>query len=57
MQRDMGEGRLVYLLTEGQTGRPPQVRTLEPAPLDAVGTVDEQDQQHATWLAWRRTID
>jgi hypothetical protein len=35
MQRDMGEGRVVYLLTEGETKRPPQVSTLGPASLSA----------------------
>jgi hypothetical protein len=28
MQCDMGEGRVVYLLAEGQAGRPEQVSTL-----------------------------
>ncbi len=53
MQRDMGEGRVVYLLTEGETGRPPQVSTLGPTSLAEVGTVSEQDQQHARWLSSR----
>jgi hypothetical protein len=50
MQRDMGEGRVVYLLSEGHRRRPPQVSTLGPAPLADVGTVDEQDKQYARWL-------
>jgi hypothetical protein len=54
MQRDMGEGRVVYLLSEGQRGRPPQVSTLGPAPLAEVGTVDEQDEQFTRWLNSRR---
>jgi hypothetical protein len=54
MQRDMGEGRFVYLLTEGETGRPPQVSTLGPASLMDVGTVREQEELHARWLSSRR---
>lgn len=54
MQCDMGEGRVVYLLEEGQTTRPEQVRTLAQAPLENVGTVDEQDQQYRRWLHSRR---
>lgn len=56
MQRDMGEGRFVYLLTEGETGRPPQVSTLGRASLAEVGTVREQEEQHARWLSSRRGI-
>jgi hypothetical protein len=54
MQCDMGEGRLVYLLREGQAGRPEQVSTLGLTALDAVGTVQDQDQQFARWLESRR---
>jgi hypothetical protein len=53
MQRDMGEGRFVYLLTEGETGRPPQVSTLGPASVAEVGSVKEQEEQHARWLSSR----
>ena len=54
MQCDMGEGRVVYLLREGQAGRPAQVQTLGTATLADVGTVEEQDEQHARWLDSRR---
>jgi len=57
MQCDMGEGRAVYLLAEGQVRRPEQVSTLGPTPLSHVGTVDDQDQQHEQWLRSRRTIN
>jgi hypothetical protein len=55
MQCDMGEGRVVYLLVEGQTGRPAQVSTIGPTALEYVGTLDEQDEQYARWLGSRRT--
>jgi hypothetical protein len=54
MQCDMGEGRVVYLLVEGQVGRPEQVSTLGPAPLSHVGSVDDQNRQHEQWLRSRR---
>jgi len=57
MQCDMGEGRVVYLLAEGQVGRPEQVSTLGDTPVSHVGTVDDQDQQHERWLQSRRTPD
>jgi hypothetical protein len=57
MQCDMGEGRVVYLLTEGQAGRPERVSTLGRAPLSRVGTVDDQDHQHEQWLRSRRTVN
>jgi len=57
MQCDMGEGRVVYLLVEGQAGRPEQVSTLGPAPVSHVGTVDDQDRQHEQWLRSRRTVN
>jgi hypothetical protein len=57
MQCDMGEGRVVYLLAEGQTGRPEQVSTLGRTAIEHVGTLEEQDQYHARWLGSRRTID
>lgn len=55
MQCDMGEGRVVYLLVEGQAGRPEQVSTLGSAPVSQVGTVEDQDRQHEQWLRSRRT--
>jgi hypothetical protein len=57
MQCDMGEGRVVYLLTKGQTGRPEQVSTLGPTPVSHIGTVDDQDQQHEQWLRSRRAVN
>jgi hypothetical protein len=56
MQRDMGEGRVVYLLVAGQAGRPVQVDTLGPARIHDVGTVAEQDAYHAQWLATRSRL-
>ena len=57
MQCDMGEGRVVYLLVEGQAGQPEQVSTLGPTPVSHVGTVDDQDQQHEQWPRSRRTVN
>ena len=57
MQCDMGEGRVVYLLAEGQTGRPEQVSTLGQTAIEHVGTLQEQGQHHARWLRSRRTIN
>lgn len=57
MQCDMGEGRVVYLLVEGQAGRPEQVSTLGPAPVSHVGTVQDQDRQLEQWLRSRRTAN
>ena len=51
----MGEGRVVYLLAEGQVGRPEQVSTLRDTPVSHVNTVDDQDQQYERWLHSRRT--
>jgi hypothetical protein len=53
MQRDMGVGKTVYLCELDRGGRPPEVRTLDAAPLDEAGTVREQDEFHARWLASR----
>lgn len=53
MQCDMGEGCVVYLLVEGQAGRPEQVSTLGSTSISQVGTVDDQDQQYARWLRSR----
>jgi len=50
MQRDMGEGRYVYLLEPGQTGRPEQVDTLATAPIELIGSVAEQEAHYAHWL-------
>jgi hypothetical protein len=57
MQCDMAEGRVVYLLVEGQPGRPEQVSTLGDTPVAHVGTVEDQDQQHEQWLHSRRTTN
>lgn len=53
MQADMGEGKVVYLCEMGETGRPLSVGTLDAAPLDSVGTVAEQNEFNAAWLASR----
>lgn len=53
MQADMGEGLVVYLCEMGTSGRSPSVRTLDGAPLDAVGSVAEQDEFDAAWLVSR----
>jgi hypothetical protein len=53
MQRDMGEGKTVYLCALNLNARPPVARTLDPAPLDEVATVSEQDEFHRRWLASR----
>ncbi len=57
MQCDMGEGRVVYLLIEGNAGRPEQVSTLGATSLSHVGTVDDQDQCHERWLRSRRATN
>jgi hypothetical protein len=54
MQRDMGEGKTVYLCELDLGGRPPVAGTLDVAPLDEVATVSEQNEFHARWLASRR---
>lgn len=54
MQRDMGSGRSVYLLSLPRTaGRPPSAPTLDPAPLHEVGTTAEQDDFHRRWMPER----
>jgi hypothetical protein len=53
MQQDMGRGYVVYLLEMNQSGRPTEVRTLDPAPFDQVVTVEEQKEWYAAWLAQR----
>ena len=51
MQRDMGDGRSVYLLSlPRKSGRPPSIRTLDPAPLDEVGTTVDQDDFQRRWM-------
>jgi hypothetical protein len=55
MQRDMGRGRVVYLVDDNEAGRPRAVRTLEAAPCDEVVTVHEQKDFYAVWLAERST--
>jgi hypothetical protein len=53
MQQDMARGRVVYLLQMNRSGRPAEVRTLDPAPCDQVVTVQEQKAWYAGWLAER----
>ena len=51
MQRDMGDGRSVYILTLPRTpGRPPSAPTLDPASLDEVGTTADQDAFQRRWM-------
>ncbi len=57
MQCDMGEGRVVYLLVEGQASRPEQVSTLGHTSISHVGTVSDQEEQHERWLRSRRTAN
>jgi hypothetical protein len=52
-QCDMDEGRSTYLCQRGRRERPEAVRTLDPAPLESVGSVGQQDDFHARWLAER----
>lgn len=62
MQRDMGQGFVVYLLSKPRAKvRPPQVRTLGPALPGEVVSVAEQLAWHTEWLAspltqMRRTL-
>lgn len=53
MQRDMGLGRMTHLCELGEFGGMPTVGTLDAAPLAEVGTVADQDEFHAAWLADR----
>lgn len=57
MQADMGDGRAVYLCEMGSSGRPPSAQTLDPAPLEVVGSVADQDGFHAAWLRSRGWTD
>lgn len=50
MQADMAEGRSMYLVQIGHRGRPEAVRTLDPAPLDEVVSVEAQDRAKQVWL-------
>ncbi len=51
MQRDMGQGLVVYLLDGVQPKeRPPQVNTLDPAPATEVVSVEVQLAWHGDWL-------
>jgi len=51
MQRDMGDGRSVYLLSLPRSpGRPPSAPTLDPAPLADVGTIADQDAFQRQWM-------
>lgn len=50
MQRDMGEGLVCYLLSlPRQATRPQQVSIFGSAPVDAVGTVAEQEDHYQRW--------
>ena len=54
MQRDMGQGLVVYLLIRPRTNeRPPQVDTLGAAPPAEIVTVAEQRAWHEEWLGPR----
>jgi hypothetical protein len=54
MARDMGGGMKVYVLRPGLRGRREDlVGTLDDAPPDELGTVDEQRAFHDTWIAER----
>ena len=51
MQRDMGVGRSVYILSLPRSPeRPPSAQTLDPAPLDEVGTTADQDEFQRLWM-------
>jgi hypothetical protein len=52
MQRDMGEGRSVYLLEIPRSaGRPPTAGTLDAVSCDRVGSVADQDEFQRRWRA------
>ena len=57
MARDMAGGNKVYELVIGKAGRPPLVGLLEPASLDKVGTVAEQDAYFRQWMDGRKSRD
>lgn len=56
MARDMGGGAGVYMLSARRhlRRRLPLIGTFEPAPKEAVGTVDAQDAYYDRWLETRR---
>lgn len=55
MARDMGGGMRIYVLkTEGRARMDDLVETLDDAPPDQIGTVDEQRAFADAWLAERR---
>jgi hypothetical protein len=54
MQRDMGEGRWVYLHDPALHERAPDAPTLEPIPPEEAATVAEQDACFEEWVASRR---
>ena len=49
MQRDIGEGYGVYLLQPEKGIRPPEVRTLDPAPPSEIVSVAEQRAFFESW--------
>ena len=52
MQRDMALGRSCYVVSMPRTKQlAAVVGVLDPAPLDTIGTVADQDQFHREWLA------
>jgi hypothetical protein len=53
MQRDLGEGRMAYLLTLGAHERPPSGGTLDP--LGEVATNAEQGELYRQWLSERNS--
>lgn len=58
MQRDTGSGRVVFLLSKPRTRtRPPQVRTLDPAPSCEVVSVAEQLAWYSDWLGPQTNSD
>jgi hypothetical protein len=51
MQRDMGEGRVAYVLTLPRTAeRPPRVGIFDPAPRETIATVAEQEAFARRWM-------
>lgn len=55
MARDMGGGMRIYVLKpEGRARMDDLVETLDDAPPDQIGTVDEQRAFADAWLAERR---
>jgi hypothetical protein len=56
MAPDMGGGGSVYVLSARRRlgRRLPLIGTFEPAPKDAVGTIDDQDAHFKRWLETRQ---